>query len=230
MKIETIKTAELIPYARNAKLHSKEQVASIAASIQEFGFNNPVLIDADNGIIAGHGRVMAAEKLGLEKVPCIRLNHLTENQKRAYIIADNRLAETGCSWSQEILLSEVQAIDWGEFDNFNMQDLEIEDTEAYVEEMISTREAEETLDDDITEEKGDSFEKEMADKQTTGKAPIIPQYAEHHQAFVIVCDNKIDETYIRARLNLEEKKQSYKDSDIRRANVISAKEFIEAIK
>ena len=78
MKIEQLKTAELIPYARNARTHSESQIKQIAASIKEFGFNNPVLIDKDNGIIAGHGRVVAAELLKLDTVPCIRLEHLTD--------------------------------------------------------------------------------------------------------------------------------------------------------
>ena len=102
MKIEQIKTADLIPYARNSRSHSESQVAQIAGSIREFGFTNPVLIDADNGIIAGHGRVMAAGKLGLEKVPCIRLAHLTDTQRRAYIIADNKLA-LNAGWDEDML-------------------------------------------------------------------------------------------------------------------------------
>ena len=106
MKIETLKTADLIPYARNSRTHSDAQVAQIAGSIREFGFTNPVLIDADNGIIAGHGRVMAAGKLGLDKVPCIRLAHLTETQKRAYIIADNKLA-LNAGWDEEMLALEL---------------------------------------------------------------------------------------------------------------------------
>lgn len=115
MKIEAIKTDELIPYARNARQHAPEQVAQIAASIREFGFNNPVLIDQRAGIIAGHGRVLAAQKLGLETVPCIRLGHLTEVQKRAYIIADNRLAETS-TWSLEQLALELEDLRLEEFD------------------------------------------------------------------------------------------------------------------
>ena len=106
--LETVATAALIPYARNAKLHNEAQVGQIAASIREFGFNNPVLIDADNGIIAGHGRVMAAQRLGLESVPCLRLSHLSDIQKRAYIIADNRLAETGGGWDTELLALEIE--------------------------------------------------------------------------------------------------------------------------
>ena len=87
--------ADLIPYARNSRTHSDEQVTKIAASIKEFGFLNPVIIDGANGIIAGHGRVMAAKKLGLDEVPVIEASHLTEAQRRAYVIADNRLAEVG---------------------------------------------------------------------------------------------------------------------------------------
>ena len=106
IKIETLKTADLIPYARNSRTHCEAQVAQIAGSIREFGFTNPVLIDAENGIIAGHGRVMAAQKLGLDNVPCIRLSHLTETQKRAYIIADNKLA-LNAGWDDEMLALEL---------------------------------------------------------------------------------------------------------------------------
>ncbi|WP_417208436.1 ParB/Srx family N-terminal domain-containing protein [Antarctobacter sp.] len=85
--------ADLVPYANNARTHSDAQVAQIAGSIREFGFNNPVLVDGANGIIAGHGRVLAARKLGLDNVPVIELAHLSDAQKRAYILADNRLAD-----------------------------------------------------------------------------------------------------------------------------------------
>jgi DNA modification methylase len=102
VKIETIPTSDLIPYARNSRSHSEAQVAQIAGSIREFGFTNPVLIDGENGIIAGHGRVLAAGKLGMVSVPCIRLVHLTETQKRAYIIADNKLA-LNAGWDEELL-------------------------------------------------------------------------------------------------------------------------------
>jgi hypothetical protein len=102
MQIEQIAVDALIPYARNARTHSDDQIAAIAASIREFGFNNPVLIDADAGIIAGHGRVMAARKLGMETVPCVRLEHLNEAQRRAYILADNRLA-LNAGWDEPML-------------------------------------------------------------------------------------------------------------------------------
>jgi len=113
-KIEYIKTETLIPYARNSRTHSEQQVAQIAASIREFGFTNPVLIDAENGIIAGHGRVMAAQKLGRNDVPCLRLDHLTDAQKRAYVIADNKLA-LNAGWDDEMLrieLDELKAVDF----------------------------------------------------------------------------------------------------------------------
>jgi DNA modification methylase len=115
MKIEQLPTADLIPYARNTRTHSPEQVAQIAGSIREFGFTNPILIDADNGIIAGHGRVMAASKLGLAKVPCIRLEHLTDTQKRAYIIADNKLA-LNAGWDEEMLALELGDLRDEDFD------------------------------------------------------------------------------------------------------------------
>ena len=105
-QLEQIATAELIPYARNARTHSPAQVSMIAASIREFKFNNPVLIDKDNGIIAGHGRVIAAQQLGLETVPCLRLGHLTKTQRKAYILADNRLAELA-QWDTEMLALEI---------------------------------------------------------------------------------------------------------------------------
>lgn len=114
MKIESLPLDRLIPYARNSRTHSDAQVAQVAASIREFGFTNPVLIDAEDGIIAGHGRVMAARKLGLEKVPCIRLAHLSETQRRAYIIADNKLA-LNSGWDEEMLaleLAELREVDF----------------------------------------------------------------------------------------------------------------------
>ena len=106
MQIEQIDIEDLIPYAMNARTHSDAQVAQIAGSIKEFGFNNPVLIDSDNGLIAGHGRVMAGRKLGLKQVPAIRLGHLTDLQKKAYILADNRIA-LNSSWDVELLKTEL---------------------------------------------------------------------------------------------------------------------------
>ena len=95
-RMELWPVEKLVPYARNPRTHSEEQVAQIAASIVEFGFNNPVLVDSHAGVIAGHGRLLAARKLGLGQVPVIVLDHLDENQRRAYLLADNRW-RGGCS-------------------------------------------------------------------------------------------------------------------------------------
>jgi len=98
---------KLIPYAKNARTHSDEQVAQIAGSIKEFGFNNPVLVDKDNSVIAGHGRLMAARKLGMDKVPVVELDHLTESQRKAYVLADNRIA-LNSGWDTSMLSLELQ--------------------------------------------------------------------------------------------------------------------------
>jgi DNA modification methylase len=108
-QIEAVPLEALVPYARNSRTHSEAQVAQIAASIREFGFTNPVLIDGEGGIIAGHGRVMAARKLKLAEVPCLRLAHLTDTQKRAYVIADNKLA-LNAGWDDEMLRLELQEL------------------------------------------------------------------------------------------------------------------------
>ena len=113
--IEYVGTSSLTPYARNSRTHSPQQVKQIAASIKEFGFTNPILIDEANGIIAGHGRVMAAEHLQLAEVPCIRLSYLTETQKRAYVIADNKLA-LNAAWDDELLKLELDELHGSEYD------------------------------------------------------------------------------------------------------------------
>ena len=99
----------LIPYARNSRTHSNEQVTQIAASIKEFGFLNPIIVDGDNGIIAGHGRVLAAQKLKIDQLPCIEANHLTEAQRKAYVIADNKLA-LNAGWDNKLLKIELNEL------------------------------------------------------------------------------------------------------------------------
>ena len=128
MQIETLPIDTLIPYARNSRTHSDEQVAQIAASIREFGFTNPVLIDADGGLIAGHGRVMGARKLGLTDVPCIRLAHLSEAQRRAYVIADNKLA-LNAGWDDAMLALELRDLQGMDFD-LSLTGFEIDDIAA----------------------------------------------------------------------------------------------------
>jgi DNA modification methylase len=109
-RIEIWPTARLVPYARNARTHSPEQIAQIAASIVEFGFTNPILVDSMDGIIAGHGRLLAARKLGLAEVPVVVLDHLSETQRRAYIIADNRLA-MNAGWDEKVLAHELAELE-----------------------------------------------------------------------------------------------------------------------
>jgi DNA modification methylase len=115
INIEQRKVADLVPFARNSRTHSDEQVAQIAASIKEFGFTNPILTDGENGIIAGHGRLQAARKLGLAEVPTIPLHGLTDAQKRAYVIADNKLA-LNAGWDAELLSSEIAGLGEDGFD------------------------------------------------------------------------------------------------------------------
>jgi DNA modification methylase len=114
-KIEQWPTAKLLPYARNARTHSEEQVAQIAASIAEFGFTNPILAGSDGVIVAGHGRLAAAQKLGLEVVPVVVLDHLSPTQRRALVIADNRIAENA-GWDEAMLRIELEALQSEGFD------------------------------------------------------------------------------------------------------------------
>lgn len=108
-RLEIISIDKLIPYANNARTHSDEQIKKIQSSLREFGFVNPVLIDKDYGIIAGHGRVEAAKREGMTEVPCVWVEHLTEAQKKAYILADNKLAEIA-GWDMELLKVEIEGL------------------------------------------------------------------------------------------------------------------------
>ena len=115
MRIEPRPIDGLIPFANNARTHSENQIEQIAASIKEFGFNNPVLIDKAGGIIAGHGRVLAARLLGMETVPTVELSHLNDEQRRAYILADNRLAELA-GWDLDLVALELADLSEAGFD------------------------------------------------------------------------------------------------------------------
>ena len=161
------KVADLIPYARNSRTHSDAQVTKIAASIKEFGFLNPVIVDGQNGIIAGHGRVMAAKKLGLEEVPVIDASHLSEAQRRAYVIADNRLA-LDAGWDEEMLrvefaeleglgfdleltgfgLDEIQGMDFDEGEEVGMPDLPDGDKEPFQQKTFTLHDEQAAIVDD----------------------------------------------------------------------------------
>lgn len=114
-KIKMVAVGKLIPYVKNSRTHSEAQVSQVAASIKEFGFTNPILIDSENVIIAGHGRLLAAQKLGLAEVPCIALDHLSESQRKAYVIADNKLA-LNAGWDDELLALELGELKEMDFD------------------------------------------------------------------------------------------------------------------
>jgi DNA modification methylase len=115
MQIQEVEVSKLIPYAKNSRTHDDAQIAQLAASIKEFGWTNPILVDGDKGIIAGHGRLLAARKLGYNKVPVIELKHMTEAQKRAYVIADNKLA-LNAGWDNNFLALELQDLKDQDFD------------------------------------------------------------------------------------------------------------------
>ena len=124
-KIETRLVADLIPYAANSRTHSDAQVAQIAASIREFGWTNPILIDGENTIIAGHGRLLAARKLGMEDVPAIILDHLSKAQQRALVIADNQLA-LNAGWDIGMLKAEIEDLN---LEGFNLELLGFDERE-----------------------------------------------------------------------------------------------------
>lgn len=136
-RYEEVKVSKLKPYENNARTHSEEQIDKIANSIKEFGFINPVIIDSDYGIIAGHGRVLGAQKLGMKEVPCLFVEDLTETQKRAYILADNKLA-LDAGWDDEILKQEIKALDELNFDvsiaGFDLSDFDFSQTDIEFEE------------------------------------------------------------------------------------------------
>ena len=114
LSIEYKRVDDLIPYVNNSRTHSDEQVTQVAASIKEFGFTNPILVDEHNGIIAGHGRLMAAKKLKLEQVPTITLEGLTDAQRKAYVIADNKLA-LNAEWDFDLLKIEIESLQEDDF-------------------------------------------------------------------------------------------------------------------
>jgi DNA modification methylase len=140
--IELLLIDKLIPWARNPRTHSDVQVAQIAASIAEFGFNNPILVDTKAGIIAGHGRLLAARKLGLKEVPVIVLDHLSETQKRAYVIADNQLA-LNAGWDEGLLRIELAAL---QAEDFNIDIIGFEDEELM--RLLAAQDAAEGLTDE----------------------------------------------------------------------------------
>lgn len=142
-KMQLVGIDKLVPYQNNARTHSPEQIAKIRSSLREFGFINPIIIDKDYGVIAGHGRLAAAREEGIKEVPCVFADHLTEAQKKAYIIADNRMA-MDAGWDEELLRVEIESLEGMDFDpmltGFD---------EAELAELFGTADADEVEDDDF---------------------------------------------------------------------------------
>lgn len=164
-KIELWPVAKLKPFAKNSRAHDEKQIAEIAASISEFGFTAPILIDAQAGVLAGHGRLEAAKQLGLEHVPVIVLGHLSELQRRAYVIADNRIA-LNSTWNEEVLEEELALIMAEGFDMgaVGLSDEEIED----IEKMLA-----ESIEEDGGEDLDDDGEESEEEEEEEGDQPIL---------------------------------------------------------
>lgn len=149
--------ADLIPYVSNARMHSDEQVTQIAASIREFGFISPIIVDGERNIIAGHGRLMAAKKLGLEKVPTLEVTHLSEAQRKAYVLADNQLA-MNADWDMDLLKVELEGL---QSENFDISLLGFDDD--LITKLLDDQ-AEKLTDEDKDSEIVDCFDDEMVMK------------------------------------------------------------------
>lgn len=150
-KIEYVALGDLTPWARNARTHSRKQVRQIAASIETFGFTNPVLIDERRTILAGHGRVAAAQLLGLGEVPCLRLDHMSEAEKRAYVLADNKLA-LNAGWDEDLLAAELGALMEVELDfDMDVTGFSIPEIDGILE-AVAPQEPDDPVDEVIPEE------------------------------------------------------------------------------
>lgn len=155
-RYENVEIEKLKPYKNNARTHSDEQIEKIAKSMKEFGFINPVLVDGNLNVIAGHGRILGAKKLGMKEVPCLFIENLTEEQKRAYIIADNRLAEDA-GWDKELLKIELEDLKNMNFD-ITLTGFELEDFDFSMEETeVIEDEFDETVPEEPTSKKGEIY-------------------------------------------------------------------------
>ena len=191
-QIKELNTDDLIPYINNSRTHDETQVSQIAASIKEFGFLNPVIVDAEHGIIAGHGRVMAAKKLNLKTVPCLEASHLTEAQKKAYIIADNKLA-LNAGWDDSILRVEFEALKELDFDltltGFSLDEL----NDFEIEELGA--EFDEDADGEITEPPVDPITKE-GDVWILGRHRLMCGDSTSIDALEKLCNNQLVDMWL----------------------------------
>ncbi|ATB95737.1 ParB/Srx family N-terminal domain-containing protein [Escherichia coli] len=178
LKIEYLPVGKLLRYAKNSRTHSDEQVEQLVNSIREFGFTNPVLIDEKNELIAGHGRLAAAEILEMDKVPAIRLSNLSEKQKKAYRIADNKLA-LNAGWDMQLLAEEVKEL---MDDDFDIDLLGFNDAE--LDEMLSDEQPQEEDDNSspVVQIKYLSIDKERIPATDMEIALLLDVYRQYHDA------------------------------------------------
>jgi DNA modification methylase len=181
---------DLIPYARNSRTHNDAQVAQIAASIKEFGWTNPVLLDGENGIIAGHGRVLAAQKLGQKEVPTIELSHMTENQKRAYIIADNKLA-LNAGWDNDMLFTEFTDLKDAGYD-LGLTGFSDDEIRALTPEVIN----EGLVDEDQTPEPPAEPKTKPGDIYQLGKHRLMCGDSTSIEALETLCDGQLVDMWL----------------------------------
>lgn len=191
--IKKISVSDLIPYANNSRTHSDEQVLQIASSIKEFGFINPVIVDGENGIIAGHGRVMAAKKLGLMDVPCVDASHLSEAQKKAYIIADNKLA-LNAGWDDDILRIELDMLTELDFD-LSLTGFSDEELQAICQVEEIAPEYEEDADGEIIEPPPEPKTKE-GDVWVLGKHRLMCGDSTSIDALEKLCNNQLVDMWL----------------------------------
>lgn len=204
LSYKMMKTEDLVPYAQNSRTHNAQQVNKIAASIQEFGFLNPVIIDGDKGIIAGHGRVMAAKQLELKDVPTIEASHLNPEQKKAYIIADNRLA-LDAGWDEKALMKELLELS---SDDFNLSLTGFEQDE--IDKILGNQE-----------------------KDTEGQIVFSEEVGEAHNYVVLYFDNDIDWLSAQTHFELQSvhsKRQNGKAWSKGIGRVINGAEYLKRLK
>ena len=186
-KIEPWPTARLVPYARNARTHSDAQIAQIAASIAEFGFTNPILAGSDGVIVAGHGRLAAAQKLGIETVPVVVLDHLTPTQRRALVIADNRIAENA-GWDEAMLQVELAALQEDSFD-LSLTGFDADDLADLLAGEETTNEGQ--TDDDVAPEIPETPASRLGDVWVCGGHRVLCGDATETQAYATLLGNEL---------------------------------------
>lgn len=177
MQVVLKKVTELIPYENNSRTHSEEQIEQIVKSIKEFGFTNPILIDEKNNIIAGHGRLLGAKEIGMQEVPCIVLKGLTEVQKKAYIIADNKMA-LNAGWDEDLLKSELENLKELDFDldltGFNSSEID------EILNSLDIEEEKEVVEDDFDVEPPEQPKAKYGDIYQLGKWVICKKCGKKH--------------------------------------------------